>query len=582
MPELSGIKLPDYLLIATFFVIIVCVGVYFSRYVRKVKDYFVAGSSMPWWLAGTSFYMASFTCLMFVVYNEVAYLYGIVAVTYVWILNLCMVLSGFFLAHRWRRARILTPLAFMERRYDKKVHQLFIWMGIPYRLLDNGLRIFTTALVLTVAIHHPALRFEYLVLIVGCIMIAYTYLGGQLAVIITDFVQAIIILVAVIMLAVLIFLRIDNFPAAIASMPQGFFLPVGKPYDLAYLLFACFAIGIFDYGANWSLVQKYNTTRSDRDARKMVWYLAVVGFIMPPLFFFPGLAARYLLPNLENTRYVYAVICLTTLPVGVMGFMIAALLSATMSTLGSEFNTMSAILTRDFYKKKFNPDISDQREVFLGRIFTIVIGLVIMSIAFLLNSIKTLNLMDIMVRYFAAFGPPLAIPIVTGLLFKHINSRGVTWGVIGGVLIGVTLQVANVIVVQHYGSLMATDASIDYWLRSGWTSFATLTTIVVVFFLMWLGTRVKKTGPEELERVDRFFEDLKKPYDLDLEHKGFLFPFNVMSVILAVLGAALIVISVVVALGFHDIRAFRIDLIVGVILGTIALSMRVWLSKYSL
>lgn len=582
MQELTGIKLPDYLLIAAYFSVIIFTGYYFSRYIRKVKDYFVAGSTMPWWLSGTSYFMASFTCLLFVMYNEVAYLYGLVAVTYVWTLNLCIVISGYFLAHRWRRARVMTPLGFMERRFSKNVHQLFIWMGIPYRLLDNGLRIFTTALVLMVAIQQPALKFEYIVILVGIIMIAYTYLGGQMAVIITDFVQAIIILVAVVMLFVLVFLRIDNIPAAIASMPHGFFMPVGKPYDLTYLLFACFAIAFFDYGANWSLVQKYNTTRSEHDARKMVYYLAVLGFVMPMLFFFPGLAARYLLPHLDNSRNVYAVICMTTLPVGVMGFMIAAMLSATLSTLGTEFNTMSAILTRDFFKKKINPDISEQREMVIGRIFTVVIGLVIIGVAILLNSIKTLNLMDIMVRYFAAFGPPLAIPIVTGLLFKKINSRGVAWGVIGGILVGVTLQVANIFVVQKYGALMASNEHVDYWLRSGWTSFSTLATIVLVFLLMWAGTKSKETSADEKERVDQFFRDLEQPYDYDPNQKSALFPFNIMSVILAILGGVMVIISIIMALVYHDARAFRIDLIVGLILATVALVMRTRLSKYSL
>lgn len=582
MNELSGIKLPDYLIIITYFAVIIFAGYYFSRYVRKAKNYFVAGCAMPWWLSGTSYYMASFTALLFVMYNEIAYLYGFVAITYLWFLNLGIVISGYFLAHRWRRARILTPIEFMEKRFNKNVHQIYVWAGIPYRLLDNGLRIFTTAIIFNIAINNPAISFNRFVIIVGLIMIAYTYLGGQMAVIITDFVQAIIILVAISMLFILLILKIDSFPNFIGSMPEGFFHPANRPYDWLYLIFACFAIAVFDYGANWPLVQKYNTTRSESDARKMVYYLAVLGLIMPPVFFFPGLSARYFLPNLENTRTVYAVICMTVLPLGVMGFMLSALFSATLSTLGSEFNTLSAILTRDFYKKKINPNISEKGEVLCGRFFTIIIGFIIIGTAILLNSIHTLNLMDIMVRYFAAFGPPLSIPIVTGLLFKKINARGVIWGLTGGILTGVTLQAANVIVVQKYSGLMKTDPAVDYWLRSGWPSFASLATIIIVFLLMWLGTRIKETHPEEKARVESFFSDLKKPYELDTGQKCNIFPFNIMSIILGVLGAAMIIVSFITAFCYHDITAFRLNLIVGLILGITALIMRISSSKFSL
>jgi len=374
MPELTGIHLPDYLVIIAYFFLILFAGFYFSRYIKVAKDFFAAGNVMPWWLAGTSYFMASFSTLLFVIYNQIAYVYGFVAVTICWLGSVSVLMSGLLLAHRWRRARILTPIEFMERRYSKGVHQLFVWMGFPLRLLDNGLKIFSTAIVVTMAVNHPAITFNRFVIIIGIIMIAYTYLGGQLAVIITDFVQAVIIAFAVIALFLLTLTHIDSFGNLIAGVPEGFFLPLNKPYNWSYLLFTTFTIGFLTYSSSWALVQKYNCVRSEKDARKMVYYIALLKFITPPVFFFPGLVARYLVPNIENTRAAYAVISLKILPVGLMGFLLAALFSATMSTLGSEYNTLSGILTRDFYKKKIKSDASETQEVFFGRAATILIG----------------------------------------------------------------------------------------------------------------------------------------------------------------------------------------------------------------
>ncbi len=75
-----------------------------------------------------------------------------------------------------------------------------------------------------------------------------------------------------------------------------------------------------------------------------------------------------------------------------------------MSTLGSEFNTLSGVLTRDFFKKKIKPGLTEKQEIFTGRTFTVLIGAVTVSLAILFNALQGFNLMDIMFRVFSAFG----------------------------------------------------------------------------------------------------------------------------------------------------------------------------------
>src|SRR4030042_778960 len=134
MPEAQSIRLPDYLVLLAYFIVVVSVGLSFARYIRRSKDYFAAGNVMPWWLAGTSFYKASFSALLFVIYNEIAYKYGIVAIVILWLSPLGLLVSGHFLARLWRRARVMTPLGLMERRYSPLVHQVSVWTGPPPRV----------------------------------------------------------------------------------------------------------------------------------------------------------------------------------------------------------------------------------------------------------------------------------------------------------------------------------------------------------------------------------------------------------------------------------------------------------------
>lgn len=575
MTELTGIKLPDYLVILTYFTLVIFIGHYFSKYIRQTKDFFAAGNSMPWWLAGTSFYMASFSTLLFVIYNEISYKYGFVAVTLCWVGPIGLLTGGYFTAHRWRRARTLTPIGFMKRRYNGLVHQVFVWTGFPLRMFDNALKIYSTAIVLMVAMQYRGITFNRFVIVLGILMIAYTYMGGQMAVMITDFVQAVILCVAVIMLFVLTFIYIGDIGSLISQFPEDFLKPIRQPYDWSYLVFTVFALTLLTYNASWALVQKYNCVRSEKDARKMIYYIALLMFIFPPIFFFPGIAARVILPNLENARFAYAAISLKILPVGLMGFILAAMLSATLSTLGSEYNTLSGVLTRDFYKNIINPKASEKREIFFGRISTIIIGTITMFLAILYSYLEGLTLMDIMFRFFSAFGPPIMIPLILGLLCKKFNSRGVIFGMIAGTAVGVILIMTNFFLTQKYAGLMETNARVDFWLRSGWNSAATMLNIFATLLGMWIGTVTKETPAEEKERVEEFFKDLERPYELDSTAAKTTSPFRIIGLTLAAFGSAIIAISFLVLIFYNDMRAFGLDLGVGIFLLVLGILLRI-------
>jgi len=579
---LKEIQLPDYLIIVGYFILMIFIGYYFKRYITKAKDYFAAGNVMTWWLAGTSFWMASKSAMLFVIYSEISYKYGIVGIVITWISPICIFLGGYFTAPLWRRARVLTPLGFMERRYNSTVHQVSVWTGFPLRIFDDALKIFSTSILIAVAFHGTGIPIIGFIVILGIIMIAYSFLGGQMSVIITDFVQAVILFTGVIFLFVLTYMFVikdfGSFGQFIDKLPEDFLNPLREPYGWSYLVFTVFLITLLTFSASWSLVQKYNTVRSEKDTKKMVYLIAALMFISPPIFFFPGIAARLILPDMANAKEVYAAISLKILPVGMIGFIFVALLSATMATLASEFNTLSGILTRDFYKKKINPNLSENKELRLGRIFTILIGIATILIALLLSTLKGLTLMDIMFRFFTAFAPPIMIPLILGLLLKKFNARGVIWGIITGAVTGISLIVINFILVTVYAEKIAVDANLEFWLRSGWNSAATVLNISATIFGMWLGTKTKPTPKEESDRVNVFFEDLKKPFSLEASNEDTKFsPFKIIGLTLMIFGVFVDLVAFVILLAYKDNNAFWVNLILGLFLAFVGGAM--WLKS---
>ena len=98
----AHLRTPDYMMLVGYFVLMLCIGLYFYRFMRGMKDYFSGGNRIPWWLSGVSFYMSSFSVFAFVSYSALAYKYGLVGVTLLWVSVPATVFSVTLFAKRWR------------------------------------------------------------------------------------------------------------------------------------------------------------------------------------------------------------------------------------------------------------------------------------------------------------------------------------------------------------------------------------------------------------------------------------------------------------------------------------------------
>ena len=263
--------------------------------------------------------------------------------------------------------------------------------------------------------------------------------------------------------------------------------------------------------SGWALVQKYNCVKSERDAQKVAWLVAVLNVIAPIFFFLPPMLARVLLPDLPDTKYAYATLAFTVLPTGMMGMLVAGMFASTLSTMGSEFNVLAGILTNDLYKRLFNPLATEQKLVRVGRITTLLIGGLIIAIAILLSVLQGLNIFDIMFKAFGALLPATALPILAGFFWKRITARGALTGLIAGAVSGVGLVLLNFWLIGSYGQEMASNPELQYWLRQGWDAIALLVNIAVTLCGMFLGSRVLAPDSHETARVGAYFLDLATP-----------------------------------------------------------------------
>lgn len=557
----------DYVLLLSYFAIVVFIGNYFKKYISQAKDYFAAGAAVPWWLSAISLWLSSFSATFFVIYSQIAFKYGIVAMSIAWTVVIAMVPATLYFAKRWRRARVITPLGFMEQRFNKVAHQVFVWTGFPLRMIDNALRILATSIFLVPAIGADWFNLTVSILIVGTIMILFSVLGGQWAVLVVDFFQFMILGLAVVIFFIMSLNAVGGFGGLVSTIqsspdvPKTFFHPIAPPYDWFYwLMFAC--LTFLTYNASWGLIQKYNCVATEKDAQKVAVGMGVMSFLGPLIFFFPAIAARAYLPGImgagviERSDEVYVLMALKILPIGLMGMLVAGMCSATLSTLGNEYNVLSGVLTKDFYGRIMRPDADDKRLVRVGRYNTVIIGSLTTAFAIGLQYLKQVfNLIDIMVKILGAFAPAVMISYLAGLVVKKVNARGAITGVITGTISGVTLVVLNGILLSVYRADVAANPALSYWLKQGWNSASIGINIIATIIGLWLGSRLSKTPEVERTNAEAFFKRMSVVSEPKVDTgRKVESPFSLVGLSLLIYGGIFFILIAVMAVKGNTAR----------------------------
>ena len=480
----------DYAVIAAFFAVMVGVGVYYSRKSKSSDQFFGNDKTVPWWLSGVSFYMNSFSALAFVMYSALAYKYGWVPVTVSWLSVPAVLLGAWFLAVRWRRAAKGSPIDYIAERYTPGMCRTLAILGLPMQLLDNALKLLAIGTVVGVGMGFPLF---WSICISGLIIIVYTFLGGLKATLTCDFIQFLVILAVVFALPPLCLGRlaavdggqglVTGFRVFLDKVPAGFFDFTAGKYTWVYMLVFFCCVGS-TLSTNWSLVQRYYSTRSERDAKKMAYLVAVLLFIGPPLFFFPAMAARVFLPDIAEADMngVYALVCREVLPVGMMGMVIAAMFSATMSSLAGNFNAAAAVLTNELRLKG----------MVWARVATVLVGGAVVALTFVMRYAQGADdLFNLSNKVFGVFLPPIAIPMLCGIFVRRLSRRSGLMGLVGGIAVGL--------------ALFAVGSAYPFLREMVWIFPATALATAVFLFL---GTALFPDAPDERAAVDRFMERL--------------------------------------------------------------------------
>jgi len=427
MQEVELLTRLDYYVVAVYMVIMLTVGVIMVRFNKDADDYFKGGNKLPFWLAGLSLFMSSFSSWTFTGGVGKTYESGISIFSMYWGAVLGLAFGYFVFAKRWRRTRSLTILEYLSERYDCRVHQFISWANTPVTIFQCAIWLYALSIFLSAATMIPV---PYVILGCGLIILVYTMIGGLWGVCITDSLQFFILLPIAVLVMVLSLIEVGGIGELISRAPPNYWTPFNEAADITklFVLFQ-FINGFFMFNSGGG-AQRYFSAIDEREAAKIAGTGAVLCFIGPFIWLTPGMACRVLFPELgENvaqafglakpSEAAYVFISLRLLPHGMQGVLIAGILAATMSSVSTFYNMYSAVITKDIIGTVFIKNADSKLLHRIGVLVTCLMGLLTIAIAYFYSMLPELGVFDLLIKVGSVLGIPVAVPIILGLVYRR-------------------------------------------------------------------------------------------------------------------------------------------------------------------
>jgi len=410
----------DLVVVGFYFVIVFAIGIYVARRTHDSDDLFLAGRRLGWLPIGLSLFASNISSTTLIGLAGAAYTWGIGVANYEWMAAPILVVFAVVLIPLYLRGRIGTVPEYLERRFDYRVRRYFSALTLVSNIaVDTAGTLFAGALVLTGFL--PGLNLFSGALLLAAVAAAYTAAGGLAAVVYTDVLQAVILLVGACVVTFLAFAAIDfDWSRMVAATEPGqleLFLPLSDP-NLPWLgtLVGVPVLGFYFWCTNQFIVQRVLGARSLSDARYGALFAGLLKLPVLLIMVIPGVVATQILPPLDNGDQVFPALVSELLPAGLRGLVLAALVAALMSSVDSTLNSASALLTLDFVKP-LRPGLTPRQLAWIGRGAILLFMLISAVVAPLIGSFE--GLFHYLQTALAYLVPPVAALFLLGALWRR-------------------------------------------------------------------------------------------------------------------------------------------------------------------
>ncbi len=414
-------------------------GWYMSRHVSSSKDYYLGDRTAPWWAIGISVIATYVSALSFLGGPAWAYGDGMAAlaihVNYSLVIFICIV---FFIPFFYNSG-VASIYEYLERRFGVVSRAVMGVLFMATMSLGAAAILTATAIVIT---YVTGIDTTFAIIMMTAIVVAYTMLGGMNAVIWTDVLQGVILMIGALIILFSLLVNIGPFSEGMSFLAaNGKLNPINTDLDFSIpptIWAGVFAMTLYHvsvYGANQFMMQRALAAKTIGDAKKSYLMMGFAAFFLYFTFFFIGalLYVYYEGKPFDRPNEIILIFANSLAIPGLLGIIGAAILSASMSSTSSALNSLSTISVTDFYQKYFKKDASEAHYLVASRVFTVFWGIVIIPIAIEFTS-STGSILEVLSKVAAYLvGAKLAM-FGMGFFSKHVSERGLLIGVAAGFL----------------------------------------------------------------------------------------------------------------------------------------------------
>ncbi|HAA99324.1 MAG TPA: sodium transporter [Alteromonas macleodii] len=416
---------------------------------KDTNDYFLAGSSLPWWAIGASLIAANISAEQIIGMSGSGYQLGLAIASYEWMAAITLLIVGKFFLPIFLKHKIYTMPQFLEQRYDHRVRKVMaiFWLGV-YVFVNLTAVLWLGALAInTIA----GVDMVYGMMFLGLFSLTYSLYGGLKAVALTDIIQVVLLVIGGLFLSYTALNLISDGNGAIQGfvdltnkLPEKFdmILSEDNPHymdlpGISVLIGGMWIMNLSYWGFNQYIIQRTLAAKSVQEAQKGIAFAAFLKLLMPLIVVLPGIAAVLIVPDLAKPDQAYPSL-MTLMPVGLKGIIFAALVAAIVSSLASMTNSVSTIFTMDLYKDK-RPNESQQHYVKVGRIVSLVALIIAMVVAkpLLGNFDQAFQYIQ---EFTGFFTPGICALFVLGMFWKKTTANGGLLAALGSFVLSIAFR----------------------------------------------------------------------------------------------------------------------------------------------
>jgi len=414
----------DYFFLGIYLVIVLAVGIYFSRKQENAADYFLAGRNLTWWIIGGSLIASNISTEHFIGMSGSGFEMGFAIASYEWLAAITLILVGKFLLPVFIKNQIYTMPEFMEIRYNHVVRAILsVVMIFGYVLIALAAVIYSGGLVINTLFDFPLL---WSIIILSLIAGTYTVYGGLKAVVYTDVIQVITLILGGIITTIIGLKAIGGVGALWAASGDKFHmvLPLDHP-ELPWLgvFVGLWIPNIFYWGCNQFITQRTLAAKNIEEAQKGVLFAGFLKLLIPFIVVIPGIIAYSLYRSeIPRADMAYPFLIARLVPSGLLGIILAALLGAIMSSIDSMLNSCATIFTVDIYHRYIKKESSDKHLIKTGRIATVVAIVIATAIAPFLSNFHLI--FSYIQKFWGFISPGVVVVFLFGIFWKRATARG--------------------------------------------------------------------------------------------------------------------------------------------------------------